>query len=495
MSFVSIQFLIFVAAAVGLFYAAPKKYRWYELTAASVCFYILSAGWLAFAAALVEVLAAYASALLITRAAEDRKKRKLILSVAVILLVTALTLMKLKSYFTDELAWLIAPLGVSYYSFSLIGYLADVYYKKEDAEKNFLKLILYSFYFPKIIQGPISKFREIGPRLTQEHCFDYTRFCFGLQLIVFGYFKKIVIADRAALLTQTVFGDLAAYDGGGMILAVVTVIAVIRHYCDFSGYMDIVIGISQLFGVELEENFKQPFFSRSAAEFWRRWHITLGVWFKDYVYMPLVIHPKVIRFSAFVKKHCGKRAGKAVLSVIPLGVTWILTGLWHGTGVNYLLWGVYWGTIIILSNVFAPELKRLTKALRIKTESFWWRLFQSLRTFAIFTGGLLISTLVGIDGLRLYFWNFLHYFRTTALLRGRLFEFGLNRSNFLTLLVSIAFLFVVEVYQQKGSVRERIAQKPALVRWLAYAFAFVMVVFLGVYGGNFDLSGFAYAHF
>lgn len=495
MDFTSAQFFIIVITTVVLYFIIPEKFRWYVLMISSGYFYMAAAEKRAVIAVLIAIGITYFFAIWIEKSAEDRKKKKLYLAVALVVIIGLLVIFKLKPYITRDVSWLIVPLGVSYYTFSLAGYLADVYFKKENAEKNILKLALYTLYFPKIMQGPISKFRVIGPKLIEGHSFDYQRVCFGLQLIVWGYFKKLVIADRAALMTETVFDDIAFFNGGGAVLIIATFLATIRHYCDFSGYMDIVIGISQIMGIELEDNFRQPFFSKNAAEFWRRWHITLGVWFKDYVYMPLVINPKLIQISGWMRKHFGKRIGKSILTVIPLAVVWLLTGLWHGTGLRYISWGIYWGTIIIISNVFAPEIAKLTKLLRINTESADWHIFQIFRTFAIFVGGLLCSTLIGPGKLMLYVWIVIKRFNLSRLWDGTIYTFGLDKNNMMVLYISILILFIAEIYQQRGSVREKIAELNSISRWIIYAAAILFVVFFGIYGPGYSTRGFAYMFF
>ena len=495
MSFVSLQFFTIAISAVLLYFLAPRKYRWYVLLASSCWFYFAAAGTAGFLTALASIAVTYFAAGWIEKTTGDRRQRRLYLTVAVVILIGVLAVFKITGHLSISLGWLVMPLGISYYTFSLVGYLMDVYYKKQAAEHNFCKLLLYALYFPKIMQGPISKFREIAPRLTEGHDFDYQRFCFGLQLMLFGYFKKLVIADRAAMLTVGFFQDLANYDSGSAILVLVTLLATLRHYCDFSGYMDIVIGLSQMMGIRLEENFKQPFFSRTAAEFWRRWHITLGVWFKDYVYMPLVIHPTVIKISGNARKRWGKRVGKSMLSVIPLAIVWVLTGLWHGTGISYVLWGVYWGTIIIISNVFAPELKMLPEKLRLNTDSIPYHMFQTLRTFSLFVLGLLLSTLVGWRRLPVYFRILFGRPLVSGLFNGCLYNFGITRADLIVLLAAIALLWIIEILQQKYVVREKIAGLAAPVRWIIYGLGLLAVVFFGIYGPEATASGFAYMFF
>lgn len=495
MSFLSGRFLLLTFCTVAAYFIAPKKVRWWVLLLASLWFYWAAAGKKAFLAALVTVAFTYFAALALERSAADKRKKKLTMSSAAVALVGLLVVFKLFKYAPEDSRWFFVPLGVSYYTFSLVGYLADIYYRKAAPERSFPKLLLNTLYYPKVMQGPISKFRELGPRLAQGHPFSYERLCLGLQLALWGCFKKYVIADRAALLVTQVFGNFSTYNAGGALLLLLTFLATVRHYCDFSGYMDIAIGVSQILGITLEENFRRPFFSKSAAEFWRRWHITLGVWFKDYVYMPLVIHPRLIKLSARVKNRFGKRAGKAVLSVVPLAVVWLLTGLWHGTGLDYVLWGCYWGAIIICSNVFAPELKKLTAFFKINVKARPWQLFQILRTFVIFQFGLLLSTLVGRAGLGRWFAQLFTNFRPGALLDGTLYTLGVPKANIVVLFPAILILFLGELCQERGPVREKIARLPGPGRWVLYAAGFLTVLLFGVYGAGYSTSGFAYAFF
>ena len=495
MNFVSAQFFIIVAATVILYFVFPKAYRWYVLLASSCFFYLVASGWKAFLVSVFTVAVSYIAAIRIEATITEKGKKKLYLYCALIILLGILVITKVAKFSKWDIGWVIVPLGVSYYTFSIIGYLVDIYSRKSKSERNFLKLLLYTLYFPKIMQGPISKFREIGPKLVEGHSFDYDRFCFGLQLILWGYFKKLIIVERASMITGNIFGNIPDYSGGGAMLLAVTFIATISHYCDFSGYMDIVIGVSQLMGIELDQNFRQPLFSRTAAEFWRRWHITLGVWFKDYVYMTLVINPTIISMGKWVRTHVGKRAGKSVLAIIPLAIVWILTGLWHGTGIDYVLWGCYWGGIIIISNVFDPEIRKLTKILRVNTDSPDWHAFQTVRTFCIFVGGLLISTFVGRHNLKRYFWNIFRDFGIGRLSAATFAKYGLNQTNLMILVAAIALLWIVDANAEKGPVREKIAGMNGVTRWLIYSALIMTILFLGIYGPGFSTSGFAYTHF
>ena len=390
----------------------------------------------------------------------------------------------------ESVGW-IAPLGFSYYTLSLIGYLADVYWKKEKAEKNYFKLLLFTIYFPKILEGPISKYRNVAPHLFDDHTFDYSQLCFGLQRMIWGYFKKLVIADRLALFVNEVFGN--PFDHFGSDFFVAAILGSIQLYCDFSGCMDIGLGISECFGIRLEENFNRPFSSRSVAEFWRRWHITLGVWYKDYVYMPISASPQLIKAVGIIRKRFGKRPGKLFSTIIPLLVVWILTGLWHGTGYNYLLWGLYWGGLIILSLAFDPEIKKLTKYLKINTNSAIFTLFQKTRTFALFVISRFITLPKTLDVTWYAFRQIFTNFAPGRIIDGNLLKLGIDVPRFIVVSLAITLLGYVSHNQEKGiKIRKWIATQPLPVRWLIYYGGIIAVLVFGTYGPGYSASAFVY---
>lgn len=389
--------------------------------------------------------------------------------------------------------WII-PIGISYYCLSLIGYLADVYWKKERAERNYFKLLLFTMYFPKILEGPISKHRIVGAQLTKGYQFDYKRVCFGLQRVLWGLFKKLVIADHLAVVVNTVFRDYQSYVGSQLL--VVAVFGAIQLYCDFSGCMDIALGVSECFGIALEENFKQPFAARSAAEFWRRWHVTLGNWFKDYVFMPLAVSPRLMKVTGFLRKKLGKRAGKIFSSVIPLAVVWILTGLWHGTGMNYLVWGAYWGLLIALSTVLDPEIRKLTTQLKIDTTSDGFQFFQKSRTFWLFVISRIITIPESLGNTCSIIQTIFTNFAPWKLVDGGLLELGVSRPRFIVMILAIILVGLVGSQHEKGiKIREWIAARSLPIRWMIYYGAIFAVLIFGAYGWRYNASAFVYMQF
>ena len=388
-------------------------------------------------------------------------------------------------------AWII-PLGISYYTLSLIGYLADVFWRKEKAEKNYFKLLLFTLYFPKILEGPISKYRNVAPRLFAGNPFDYDKVCFGLQRVIWGLFKKLVIADRLLILINNIFNEHYPERYGSEFL-IAGIFAAVQLYCDFSGCMDIGLGFSECFGVTLEENFRRPFASQSAAEFWRRWHITLGIWFKDYIYLPISAAPGFIRIVGKLRKRFGKAFGKSFATAVPLLVVWILTGLWHGTGWNYMVWGLYWGILIILGNILKPAFDKLSKALHIDTESAGFRLFRQCRVFLLFVISRLISLPGSLAVTAYAFSSIFTDFGPWKLFDGSLLKMGIDIHYFIVVLLSIAFLGFISSRQEKGvHIRQWIAERPIVLRWIIYFGAIFAVILFGAYGPGYDASSFVY---
>lgn len=530
MTFTSISFIIFIIILTILYYILPKRFQWVILLSASIVFYV-SSGWKAIPFVLVTSLAVYWAARAMDhiysvlaqdiatdniskedkqnlhRLAKAKCKRYVILAIIVLLgmlgyvkftnkigaLMSDLILF-VRGFGTEFEPWdLIIPMGISYYTFSSIGYLLDVYWKKDKCEKNYFKVLLYMIYFPQIVEGPIARHKLLVPQFMEEKIFDYKSFCFGVQLMTWGYFKKMVIADRAAIFVNTIMGNLESYQGFYIVIALA--FGVVQLYTDFSGCMDIARGISEVFGIRLEKNFDRPFFSSSVAEFWRRWHITLGAWFKDYVYMPVATSKWMMRINTKVKKKKGVAAYKLVSAAVPLMVVWLLTGLWHGTGWNYVVWGIYYGLLIILGMVFEGNFQKIEEMLHINTKATSWRIFQHIRVFLVFMGGRLLTAPGTLGNTIIAAKQMFSQFNIWVFFDGSLYSMGLDRPNFILLLVTIVVLWGVSMLQLRGSVREMIARQNIVVRWLIYYMLFFSILIFGEYGPGFDASSFVYMNF
>lgn len=521
MSFTDYLFMPFFVIVAILYYIVPKRFRWVFLLAISIAFYC-SWSWKVLPYILVAVLLAWVCGILMEKRyckvniqienepeiSNERKKElqnkakrycKWILLAGVVVLTGMLILGKAGKYVLDVLQLkgklsVVMPLGISYYTMSLIGYMADVYWKKEKAEKNIFKLLLFAIYFPKILEGPISKHRLISKQLNESMSFDYTQFCFGLQRMIWGYFKKLVIADRLNVFITSVLANYKHTNGA--ILALMFLAGAFQLYCDFSGCMDIVLGSSETLGIKLEENFNHPFFSESAAEFWRRWHITLGAWFKDYVYMPIVISPRLIKIAGKVRKKYGKRAGKAVTTIIPLFVVWSLTGIWHGTGWNYVIWGLYWGTLISLSTIFDPELKKINEKMKIDVNKTYYHYLRRIRTFFLFVISRVMTMPSNLKTSSMMIKRMVTRFAPWELMDGTVYTFGLGKNDFIVLVLSLLLLYLVSRKQESGKhIRQIIADLPFVLRWGIYLAAVFVVLIFGTYGIGYNASSFVYMNY
>ncbi len=529
MTITSIGFLIFLLALFCLFYICPVRGRWIILLAGSIVFYVL-AGALSFLPFIfLTSLVVWLCALQIGKLYQDsdaaleeagddreakksirssyKKRAKRVLILALVLSVGVLIVTKFARYaaaFLNSLslaagsaarfsaAWIIVPLGISYYTFSVAGYLLDVYWKRYECEKNFARFFLYAIYFPHIVQGPISRYNLLGAELKKELRFDSKRIVSGMELMLWGFFKKMVIADRLAIFVSSVYdyGDHA-----GSMFLIAAIFDAFQIYTDFSGYMDIVRGASQIFGVELENNFNHPFFSETVPEFWRRWHITLGAWFKDYVYYPISVSGWMKKLSKFSRKRLPALLSRAITIGVPMMIVWILTGLWHGTGKDYLCWGIYYGVLISASSVFEPEFEKLDEKLHIKTDSFPFKLFRKVRTFFCFVGGRLLTSPGWLHYSALIVKTIFFGFGSAALFDGTIFTFGLNAPNLVLVILCLLLLWAVSVMQEHFSVREKLFEQNIVIRWAVVFIGIFSILIFGIYGPGYEEAAFIYETF
>lgn len=491
-SFVSYYFLAFVFLLVLLYYVMPKRFRWSGLLVGSVLFYS-TAGLKSLTIVLLSAVLIYLAGIMIERTDKKHKnQRRIWLAIGVLSMLAVLIFCKCYSLFKWSFNFII-PLGISYYTFSSIGYLTDIYWGKENAEKNVFKLALFLLFFPKILQGPIAKHRELAPQLNEGHEFNWHGFCFGMQLALWGYFKKMVVADRLAMITGTVFNNY--WQHGGALLFLTMLGAAFQLYCDFSGCMDIAEGISGMFGIKLEKNFNHPFLARSGAEFWQRWHMTLSGWFKDYLFLPVSRSKWVKDLSKKVGAQFGAQARKNTMILISSLFVWIATGIWHGTGLPYLIWGLYWYMIISSSMLLVNQYNRLMQTLHIRTENGGWRLFQMVRTYVIFSIGRLITIPNDLVATGDIFYKFFTDVRPWQLVDKTLYSLGLTNVEFYVMVVGIAIVWAVEVIRSRGSVRERIAAWNIPLRCAVYSLSVILILIFGMYGEGHGNTTFLYMNF
>ena len=398
MSFVSIKFFIFLGILYISYFLlgrfAPQK-QWVILLLASYVFYSFAS--LRFVIFLLfSTVTTWAFPLLM---GSHKDKSKLWLLLCVLFNIGMLAVFKYTNFLItnsggQKIDWLIMPLGMSFYVFQSVGYCLDVYWGIIEPETNFLKYALFVSFFPQISQGPIGKYSELAPQLYTPHSFNYSVWTTGLERTALGFFKKVVVADNLGLFVDKIY---SSYDSSsGILLIAATVFYAFQIYADFSGYMDISLGIAQSMGIEMAENFETPYFSRSIAEYWRRWHITLGAWLKNYIYYPVLRSSAFTKLSKNLRKSGHKKAAKKLPTAIALLITWFLLGCWHGVTLNYIVHGLYHGTFVILAAVLGEYYAACCTKLRINTESTAWKTFQILRTFIIVNIGYVLFRSTGI---------------------------------------------------------------------------------------------------
>lgn len=391
---------------------------------------------------------------------------------------------------------ILLPLGISYYSLQLIGYLVDVHRDIIPAEKNPLKVILYGGFFLSIMQGPFNRYNDLMPQICVEERrkLTYHDIKFAVIKMAGGYIKKLCIADQAALIANEVFNHYENYAGWQIVKGVICF--AIQLYADFSGYMDIVIGIGQLFGITIPDNFRQPFFSKNMSEFWKRWHITLGMWLQDYVFYPVLKSSSFKKLGKSLTGKFGKEAGRRIPTYIGMMILWILIGAWHGAGMNYVFGvGILQFIYIFTGEIFAPVHQKFRNTLHIDDRSLPWHIFQSLRCTV----------------LMMFAWIFFRSpsFNSASGFIGRLFAApvsgnilsaeaaGPDNEHYLGYLFvcSVVMLLIDLLHERGKSLRTIVSRKPYPVRLAFYLLLVFTLIVFGAYGTQYVPSNFIYFEF
>lgn len=409
MTIISFSFLIFVAAVVFLYFLFPIKHRWILLLVSSYAFYYLAHKQLPIYIFSTSILV-YLSALLIGCINEkqidylanhkeigkeekklykqkNERKKKVVLILTLIINVGTLIFFKYNGLFSilsdkfDLFSNIIAPLGISYYTFQSAGYLIDVYRDTSKANKNIGKVLLFISFFPQIFQGPIGKYNDLSPSLFSGNKFSFIRLKQGVILILIGLFKKIVLATYLGNIVDGIYGNYQSFDGFQILIAML--LFGIRLYFDFSGYMDIVSGVSEILGVKLARNFDKPFTSKSVVEFWRRWHMSLGEWFKDYLFYPILRSGWCLKLQKNISKRKSRSFASKVTSAIALTVLWGIIGLWHGGSLNFLIYGLSYGLIMICDILLRSTFEKINEKIHLNDKSIVWNTIRCLRVYAV----------------------------------------------------------------------------------------------------------------
>ena len=526
MQYTSFLYLSLLLLVFIVYYILPVKYRWTALLIGNLIFYAASG----LKQMVIMIISSFAVWLITGKIGrlgleqkelrsldlsnEEKKektkavqkKKKNYLYIGLVLLVGTLFVTKYTNFVLKiagrivrsqsiPFVQLIVPLGISFYTFIMDSYLVDVYKGKCEAQNNYFRFLTFACFFPAVVQGPISRYSQLAPQLYEGHKFNIRNFRDGAILILWGFAKKLVLAEEIGIFVNQIFDHSSQYRG--MIFLLAAAAYSIQTYADFSGCMDIGLGAARIFGIELTRNFLRPYFSKSIPEFWRRWHVTLGTWFKDYVFFPYSISKTAGAVNKTVRDRFGKTAGRTVSVALPLLLVWFLTGLWHGAEMKYIVWGLYHGTLIILGAVFGERLAVLTEKLHIRTDCFSFRFFQMARTFFLCCIGRIFFRAAGLrNALSILYrmctgkgigswpvWEVTQYTRSDIW-------------NFAVIVLLLAAWLIVSIMQEKGKdVLKCLDEQNLIFRWgLLYLLLFT-VLLAGHYGPGFNTSAFIYEQF
>lgn len=527
MSVNQLAFLSLVFLSLIIYYLAPKKYQWCVLLVISLFFYylmgvdnflyvIITSASLTYGTAKIYGLEqAYTKQLKdkdhpLPR--EERKRQKNTLKIKkrrwliamLVLNLGILLVLKYGDFFIENVNGILeyfggsglnqigflAPLGISYYTLQAIGYALEVYKGKVTPEKNPLKVLLFVTYYPQMTQGPIGRYPDLAPQLFASHDFSYENLAWGCQRILWGLFKKAVIADNLKPLVNSIFSNYSEVSGFTLFLGCIYM--VFQMYADFSGYTDIVCGISRMYGITMMENFKRPLFSTSLGEYWRRWHISLSSWFRDYVFYPASISKGALKFGKFGQKHFSPRIKKIFPVVYAMAIVWFCTGLWHDASWRYILWGVANGIVLIAGVILEPQFTYIKEKMQINENAWWWKCFCMLRTFLIVALLKVFPAADSTAGSFAIIGKILFHFQPQFTYKALFVD--AKWFNTAYAMGGLLIFLCVSILETRNTLEAWMEKRPALLRWCIYLAFIAMIGYLG----NFDAvvtGGFEYAQF
>lgn len=523
-----VYFILFLPVVAALYSIIPKKAKPYVLLTASYIFFWLFSGkllvYLLFSTASIHHFGLWldkiqsekkAAVKLLPRAERKPLKKKfdnrqnLVVALAVLVHIGLLAVLKYSPFVTSNLNSLLThfnpelsvpqlhfmvPIGISFYTLQAVAYITDVRRGVIKADNNIVRLALFMSFFPQIMEGPIVRYTDTAEALYAGRKIEYKNFVFGVERIIFGLMKKLLVADRLNAFVSNGFDNFKDYDGG--MVALFAIAYTCQLYMDFSGAIDIALGSAEIFGVHLPENFRQPFFSKSISDFWSRWHITLGTWFKDYIFYPLSLSKGMKKLTTFGRKHFGNHFGPLISGSIALFCVWLSNGIWHGSAWMFIFFGMYHFVLIVLANIFEPLFKKIAEALHINRNKGPYVIFRMIKTSVLVAIGELFFNAHGLaDGLKM-FKRMITEFSFHDIVSGKIAAAGLDRCDIAIVLVTVFIVFVIGILREKNiNIRENLSKKNIVIRWgIIIALIFFIIIF-GAYGPGYVPVAPMYADF
>lgn len=538
MTYTSFLFAAFAILTVLIYYLLPvKKYQWTVLLVASFVFYLYNsyryafyilctAATIYFAARYIEAHAKQTKALAKEKKGElsrseikefrqGRKKSEVrVLATVLILNFGILFLLKYYNFMIGGLfsafgiakdqtpfIKLFLPLGISFYTFQATGYLIDVYRGTIKAERNFLKFALFVSFFPQIVQGPISEFEQLGNQLTAEHKPEWIRFKLGCELILWGMFKKLVIADRAAGIIQKCCKDYTNYSG--LVILITACLYAIQLYTDFSGGIDISRGIAKILGIDMIDNFRRPYFSQSLGEYWRRWHISLGAWMKKYVFYSLAMSKTFMKLSNKIKKSGNDTSkvrlhlAKTLPSGLAIFVVFMFVGIWHGANTRYVAFGIWNGLVLMLAILLKPVFVKMNEFFHADGELIFWKLFRIFRTFILVLVGYYFDIANNFTAAM----DMMHMSVTdlnTETVGMQLSQLVIQIQDYYIIAGASVLLLISSILQERYNAEspgELLHGKNMVLQWMFIFVGIIIIAVFGSYGPGYDPADFVYMQF
>jgi len=523
-SFFSIYYLMFfLPAALILYSLTPARGKRYILLLGSLGFFFLISGKLV-AYLLLTILCVWGFGQWLAKIHRDRDaavkaaekperkaikqaylvRSRWVLGLAALVHIGTLLVLKYSGFFIENVNALLGlqlavpayalPIGISFFTLQAFSYLFDVYRGTQEADRNILRIALFLSFFPQIVEGPICRYSQTAHQLWDVKAITYDNLALGLQRILYGMMKKMVVADRLNMFVEAVFADYAQLEGG--IIAIGALCYTVQLYMDFSGAMDAVTGTAQIFGVTMPENFQRPFFSRTISEFWTRWHISLGTWFKDYIFYPVTMSKPMKQLTSAARKRIGNYYGPLVAGSVALFCVWFSNGLWHGAAWSYIFFGMYHFVLILTENLTAPGAKWMRQKLHIRPDSRGFRLFQMLRTGLLVVIGELFFRAEGLAAGLSMFFKMVTNFRFSTVSAELFKTLSIDPMDFVIVGITLMIVFAVSLMNERGIiVRNALQKQHVAVRWaVLYALIFYIIIF-GAYGKGYVPVDPMYANF
>ncbi len=511
MNITSLSFFFLFILSLCIYYIVPRRFRWCALLVYSAYFFWQSSQWYTAIYLVGGIVVTWlcANAMAVFQRNEDDKTTRLFLFLGLFVNLGMLAVLKYSNFVVQTIngitglfghpanlakVYLEAPAGISFYTLGVVAYLVNVYWQVSAPQKRLLKTGLFVSYWPLLTSGPIIRYDDVKAELYGRNKLRYKNVTWGLQRMLWGIFLKLVISTRLGTMVDTIYGDMNTYQGLYIWLA--GALFMLQLYTDFSGCMDIIIGASECYGIHLPENFHNPFFAVTIQEYWQRWHITLGLFLKDFVMYPLLRTKWIGKLTKWVKAHWGRKASKTIPTYVAMLILWFCNGLWHGGDWKYIVGEGFWFWLtILIEQTVGPFITKPLEKIGLNKEAWWWKGIQIIRVFLTVVVGnfffRLSTTTEALTAIRLSFHGWRHGF----MIGGEFANLNTDLPDLIVLIVSLVLLLIHDIMQEKQDIRERISGWVLPLRWVIWLLLIAAITIFGVYGPGYDAAAFIYGRF